>query len=85
MWHRFKYVLDGQENEVQAWLTAKGEDELQTAMAKTVGLPLAIAGKLLLQGKLDSRGVVIPLQKELYEPILRELKSLGVELEEKHS
>jgi len=40
--------------EIQAWLTATGEDETQTAMAKTVGLPLAIACKLLLQNKIKA-------------------------------
>jgi saccharopine dehydrogenase-like NADP-dependent oxidoreductase len=85
MWHRFKYLLNGKEKEIQAWLTATGEDETQTAMAKTVGLPLAIACKFLLQDKIKSRGVVIPLQKGIYEPILYELKSLGIGLEEKES
>ena len=85
MWHRFNYVLNGKEKEIQAWLTATGENETLTAMAKTVGLPLAIACKLLLEGRLISRGVVIPLQKEIYEPILREVKGLGIKLEEKHS
>ncbi|HEV8512660.1 MAG TPA: saccharopine dehydrogenase C-terminal domain-containing protein [Cyclobacteriaceae bacterium] len=85
MWHRFKYLLEGKEKETQAWLTATGEDETQTAMAKTVGLPLAIVCKLLLEGKIKSRGVVIPLLKEIYEPVLHELKSLGIRLEEKES
>jgi len=84
MWHRFIYLANGKEKEVQAWLTSTGEDETQTAMAKTVGLPLAIACKLLLEGKVESRGVVIPLKKEIYEPVLRELKSLGIGLEERH-
>ncbi len=83
LWHRFRYLLNGQAKEIQAWLTASGEDETQTAMAKTVGLPLAIACKLLLQEKIKSRGVVIPLQREIYEPVLNELKSLGIGLEEK--
>ncbi len=85
MWHRFKYLLNGQENEIQAWLTATGEDETQTAMAKTVGLPLAITCKLLLEDKIKSRGVVIPLQKEIYEQVLSELRILGIGLEERHS
>jgi len=85
MWHRFNYLLNGKEKVIQAWLTSTGEDETQTAMAKTVGLPLAIACKLLLQDKIKSRGVVIPLQKEIYEPILHELKSLGIGLIEKES
>ncbi|MBI3482953.1 MAG: saccharopine dehydrogenase NADP-binding domain-containing protein, partial [Bacteroidetes bacterium] len=72
MWHRFRYLLDGKEKEIQAWLTATGEDETQTAMAKTVGLPLAIAAKLLLQNKIHRWGVVIPVAKEIYEPVLAE-------------
>ncbi len=83
MWHRFKYLLNGKEKEIQAWLTAAGEDETQTAMAKTVGLPVAIACKLLLQNKIRSRGVVIPVTPEIYLPILSELKDLEIGLEEK--
>lgn len=82
MWHRFRFTLKGKENEIQATLIAKGDDGVRTAMAKTVGLPLGIAAKLLLQGKIQSRGVVIPVGAEFYEPILSELKSLGVELNE---
>jgi saccharopine dehydrogenase (NADP+, L-glutamate forming) len=84
MWHRFKYSLNGKEKEIQAWLTATGEDETYTAMAKTVGLPIAIACKLLLQNKFRSRGVVVPVTKEFYEPILNELNDLGIGLKEKH-
>jgi saccharopine dehydrogenase-like NADP-dependent oxidoreductase len=85
MWHRFKYLLEGKEKEKQAWLTATGDDETQTAMAKTVGLPLAIACKLVLEGKIENRGVVIPLLKDIYEPVLHELKSLGIRLQERES
>jgi len=83
MWHRFMYSLNGTKKEIQATLVAKGDDSLNTAMAKTVGLPLAIAAKLLLQGKIQQRGVVIPVTREFYKPILDELKMLGVELIEK--
>ncbi|MBS1681882.1 MAG: saccharopine dehydrogenase NADP-binding domain-containing protein [Bacteroidetes bacterium] len=83
MWHRFKYLLNGKEKEIQAWLSTTGEDETQTAMAKTVGLPLAIACKLLLQNKIKSRGVVIPVIPEIYDPILHELKLFGIELKER--
>lgn len=83
MWHRFTYRLGGKQKEIQAWLTSTGDDEIQTAMAKTVGLPLAIACKLLLQGKIKSRGVVIPITEEIYAPILRELKELGIGLIER--
>jgi saccharopine dehydrogenase-like NADP-dependent oxidoreductase len=84
MWHRFKYLLHGKEKEIQAWLSATGEDETQTAMAKTVGLPLAIACKFLLEHKIQNRGVMIPVTKEIYDPVLNELKGLGIGLKEKH-
>jgi saccharopine dehydrogenase-like NADP-dependent oxidoreductase len=83
MWHRFKYAIGGEEKEIQAWLTATGEDEIHTAMAKTVGLPIGVATKLLLQGKFRSRGVAIPVTSEFYDPILTELKELGIGLQEK--
>jgi saccharopine dehydrogenase (NADP+, L-glutamate forming) len=80
MWHRFRYVINGAHKEIQAYLTATGDNEVNTAMAKTVGLPLGIAAKLLLQGKIKSRGVVIPVVKEFYDPILEELSRLGIRL-----
>lgn len=83
MWHRFRFLKEGKEKEIQSSLVVLGENSSQTAMAKTVGLPLAIATKLLLQGKIKQRGVVIPTKEELYEPILRELGGLGIALVEK--
>lgn len=82
MWHRFKYSLHGKEHEIQASLVATGENSIRTAMAKTVGLPLAIGAGLLMQNKIKQRGVVIPTTREFYEPILAELKGLGIELQE---
>jgi saccharopine dehydrogenase-like NADP-dependent oxidoreductase len=82
MWHRFKYVLNGKQKEVQAYLTTTGDDEINTAMAKTVGLPLAIAARLLVEGKIKSRGVVIPVLKEIYDPVLAALGEMGIRLVE---
>ena len=77
MWHLFDYVDGDQLKQVRSAMVADGEDATITAMAKTVGLPLGIATKLLLQGKIDARGVQIPITKEFYEPILAELETLG--------
>lgn len=82
MWHRFIYEQDGIKKEVQSYLAVTGEDEMQTAMAKTVGLPLGIAAKLLLLEQIKSRGVVIPVEKEIYDPVLKELSELGVKMTE---
>lgn len=64
-------------------LVVLGEDTTHTAMAKTVGLPLGIAAKLILNGKITSKGVCLPLTKEIYEPILLELATLGITFKEK--
>ena len=82
MWHRFRFEIGSKQKEIQAYLTATGDDEINTAMAKTVGLPLAISAKLLMQGKIKSRGVVIPVMKEIYDPVLGELGELGIRLKE---
>lgn len=83
MWHKFVYEINGVRKEIQASLTAVGEDSNYTAMAKTVGLPLGIVAKLLLEGKIKNRGVCIPVVKEIYEPVLLELNELGIGLTEK--
>lgn len=82
MWHRFKFTVSGIQKQIQASLVVKGNDSVETAMAKTVGLPLGIAARLLLQNKLTERGVVIPIRKSLYQPILNELATLGIVLYE---
>ena len=73
MWHKFKYVLGAKEKEVQVSLVVEGTDQFETAMAKTVGLPLGIAAKCILEGRIDVLGVQIPVLKSIYSPILKEL------------
>ena len=82
MWHRFTYELSQKTHEIQSYVITLGDDSVHTAMAKGVGLPLAIAARLFLEGKITQRGVCIPVSKELYAPILKELKSLGIHSDE---
>lgn len=85
MQHQFDYTAkNGSKNKLFSSLVVKGEDQVYTAMAKTVGLPLAIASKLILQGKIKARGVAIPVTKEIYVPLLAELETLGIVFEEKN-
>jgi saccharopine dehydrogenase-like NADP-dependent oxidoreductase len=79
MQHQFEYDMNGKNRKTISSLVVKGEDQQNTAMAKTVGLPLAIAAALILQGKLKPKGVKIPTDPEIYEPVLSELKMLGIE------
>jgi saccharopine dehydrogenase-like NADP-dependent oxidoreductase len=60
-----------------------GKDQTYTAMAKTVGLPVAIASLLILNGKVLTHGVQIPITRDVYEPVLKELARHGVNFHEK--
>lgn len=78
MLHRITYELNGQHRTHQTSLVVRGENEQLTAMAKTVGLPMGIAARLLLEGKLNGAGVQIPIHAAMYEPILAELEKYGI-------
>jgi hypothetical protein len=84
MFHEIEYELDGNLYEGKASLIVKGEDHVHTAMAKTVGLPLAIAASLFMQGKLQIRGLQIPVTREIYEPVMTSLKRKGISFTETH-
>jgi saccharopine dehydrogenase (NADP+, L-glutamate forming) len=60
----------------------RGEDKIHTAMAKTVGLPLGIAAKLILENKIKLTGLHIPVISEIYEPVLFELENNGITFNE---
>ncbi len=83
MYHKFGYELNGKMHQIDSTMVTKGEDQTYTAMAKTVGLPVAIATLAILNGKIKTPGVQIPITKEVYTPILEELKSLGIVFNEK--
>lgn len=78
MWHRFRYSVEGQHQTIHASLGVIGEDSVHTAMARTVGLPIGMACKLVLNGAITDRGVLLPLKPVIYEPVLDELEALGV-------
>ncbi len=83
MWHKFNYVENGIPHEIHATLAVKGDDDTHTAMAKTVGIPLAIAVKNIMRGKIITPGVHIPNTKEIYQPVLKELQEYGIKCSEK--
>ena len=61
MLHEIGYEINGENKEVRSSLVVTGEDQKKTAMAKTVGLPLGIAAKLILQNKIKLTGLHIPV------------------------
>lgn len=86
MKHEFEYTLNGEERFATSTLIMKGDDAIYTAMAKTVGLPLAIFTRLVMEGKITKVDVQRPVVKEIYEPILRELENYDVKfLEEDYA
>ncbi len=78
MQHEFVYELNGEKKEVTSSMVVLGEDRENTAMSMTVGLPVAIATRLLLNGTINVTGVHVPVKPELYEPILEELATYGI-------
>lgn len=83
MQHRFEYNQDGKKKVLLSSLVVKGEDEQHTAMAKTVGLPMAMAVRRLLKGEISAKGVCVPVSADLYEPLLAELAENGIVFSEK--
>ena len=82
MIHEIDYQERAQVHALKSSLIIQGQNIRHTAMAKTVGLPLGIAAKLILEGKLSLSGLHIPVLPQIYEPVLRELESLGIRFHE---
>ena len=82
MLHEIEFSIDRENKKTKSCLIVKGENQSYTAMAKTVGLPLAIAAKLILENKIQLTGLHIPVIREIYEPVLRELELNGIQFHE---
>ena len=82
MYHKFGYELNGEKHQIDSTMVTLGEDQTYTAMAKTVGLPVAMATMAILNKKITTPGVQIPISKEVYEPILKELEDYNINFKE---
>jgi saccharopine dehydrogenase-like NADP-dependent oxidoreductase len=85
MQHVFEYEFDDVHKRITSSLVVRGEDRVHTAMAITVGVPVAIATRLLLEGEIRDRGVQIPVTASLYGPVLSELEGYGVRFAEEET
>ena len=83
MWHKIGFVKNGHKYVTESSMVVKGDDQHHTAMAKTVGLPLAISTRMILDGKVKERGVLRPISKDIYQPVLEELDKNGISFNEK--
>ena len=83
MVHEIEYEINGIASKVVSSLIVKGDDNRHTAMAKTVGLPLGIAARLVLEEKITETGLHIPITPAIYEPVLKELEKQGISFNER--
>lgn len=78
MYHKIGYELHGQNHQIDSRMVCIGDNQIYTAMAKTVGLPVAIATLKILKGIITTPGVQMPIEEEVYTPILKELEENGI-------
>ena len=85
MYHKFGYELNGEKKQIDATMVCLGKNQTETAMAKTVGLPVGIATLKILKNKINTPGVHLPISREVYQPILQELQENGIIFKEKQT
>lgn len=73
-----EFFHEGKNKKITSTLTKKGDDQINTAMAKTGGLPAGIAAKLILKNSVNKKGVIIPVYPDIYIPLLKELEENGI-------
>ncbi|MER3465257.1 MAG: hypothetical protein C4329_13425 [Chitinophagaceae bacterium] len=82
MLHELEYELHGKKYKRTSSLVTTGKDAQHTAMAKTVGLPLGIAAKLILNDSIQLKGLHIPILPQVYNAVLPELEKQGIVFKE---
>jgi len=75
---------DGKQEIIKSKLLDFGTLRTDTAIARTVALPAACGVKMILDKKINITGVHIPVIPEIYNPILDELETLNIKMEEKY-
>jgi saccharopine dehydrogenase-like NADP-dependent oxidoreductase len=82
MVHELEFERRNMATRMHSYMIVQGEDNVHTAMAKTVGLPLGIMAKFILQEKIILKGLHIPILPEIYNPVLKELEEFNIRFEE---
>ena len=80
---KISFPSPGKKYQIDSTMVSKGIDQTYTAMAKTVGLPVAIATLKILNGEIKSKGVQIPIKSTIYKSILKELENFDIIFKEK--
>ena len=77
-----EYILDDKGEKITSTLVLFGDENYNTAMSRTVGLPMGVGVNLILNKKISERGVIIPVYQDIYKPALKELSELGIKFKE---
>lgn len=84
LYHEFGAVFpDGRSEQSTSTLVDYGLPGGYSAMSRTVGLPAAIAARMILEGTIKQTGVHVPVIPKIYDPVLDELEAQGIRFEEK--
>jgi hypothetical protein len=83
MHHEFVAEFPDKKQKITSTLIDYGISNGDSSMSRTVALPVAIASKMILDGEINITGVHRPIIPEIYEPILKELESLDIKMDEK--
>ncbi len=78
MVHEFEYELPEGKEKHTSTMVDLGIKDGPTSMSRTVGLPCAIGVRMILEGEITDKGVLIPVHKNIYEPVLKELEELNI-------
>lgn len=84
MQHEYDYVLEGERKTLISTMKVKGKSGKDTALAKVVGLPMAILLKKVMKGEIKEMGMDVPMKKEIYDPLLKEMEEYGIIFKDKH-
>ncbi len=84
MWHKLGWqTKSGEKKMMTSSMVVKGDNQTYTSMSKTVGLPTGIVVKMMLEGAISKPGIHRPIEKYIYEPVLKELEQYGIIFSEK--
>lgn len=78
MQHQFDFRRNGEHMKRYATMVYIGQDSRHTAMSMTVGLPLAMTARRILEGSFSGKGVQLPITPEIYNPVLKELETYQI-------
>jgi saccharopine dehydrogenase (NAD+, L-glutamate forming) len=85
MQHQFDYILKGIHKKKYVTMVCIGKDDRHTAMSLTVGLPLAMTARKIMEGSFVKKGVLCPIYPELYNPVLEELARSNIKFIEEEA